>query len=141
MAAIITYRPNAQKTPGLFDEILTNDILTDICTRVTGQGEFNIVRDYSAYNKGRLITIEYEGVKSFISLSEVTVDSRNQSVQSIPTAINLYYADSNPNKNLYYYFLPHTGNYFTDCLSLKKVDSQNQKTNANQTFTQTGALL
>lgn len=114
MAAIMTYRPNAQKTPGLFDEILTNDILTDICTKVTGQGEFIIVRDYSAYNKGRLITIEHEGVKSFISLSEVTVDSRNQSVQSIPTAINLYYADSNPNKNLYYYFLPHTGNYFTD---------------------------
>ena len=28
-----------------------------------------------------------------------------------------------------------------DCLSLKKVDSQNQKTNANQTFTQMGALL
>ena len=26
------------------------------------------------------------------------------------------------------------------CHSLKKVDSQNQKTNANQTFTQTGAL-
>lgn len=25
------------------------------------------------------------------------------------------------------------------CHSLKKVDSQNQKTNANQTFTQTGA--
>ena len=36
-------------------------------------------------------------------------------------------------------------NYCSDlretCLSLKKVDSQNQKTNANQTFTQTGALL
>ena len=28
-----------------------------------------------------------------------------------------------------------------ECLSLKKVDSQKPKTNANQTFTQTGALL
>ena len=32
-------------------------------------------------------------------------------------------------------------NNYSPCLSLKKVDSQNQKTNANQTFTQTGALL
>lgn len=98
MAAIITYRPNAQKTPGLYDRILTEEILRDICVRVTGQDDFCIIRDTSTYNKGRLITIEYKGIKSFVSLSEITVESRNQSVQSIPTAINLYYADNNPNK-------------------------------------------
>lgn len=114
MAAIITYRPNAQKTPGLYDRILTEEILRDICVRVTGQDDFCIIRDTSTYNKGRLITIEYKGIKSFVSLSEITVESRNQSVQSIPTAINLYYADNNPNKELYYYFMPHEGNYFTD---------------------------
>lgn len=114
MTAVITYHPDAQKTPGLYDRILTKEILRDICIRVTGQDDFSAVRDTSTYNKGRLITIEYRGIKSFISLSEVSVEGRNQSVQSIPTAINLYYADNNPNKGLYYYFMPHNGNYFTD---------------------------
>lgn len=114
MAAIITYRPNAQKTPGFYDRILKKEILRDICSRVTGQDDFSVIYDTSTYNKGRLITIEYEGIKSFVSLSEVSVEGRNQSVQSIPTAINLYYADNNPNKGLYYYFMPHDGNYFTD---------------------------
>lgn len=114
MAAIITYRPDAQKTPGLYDRILTKEILRDICARVTGQDDFSVIRDTSTYNKGRLITIEYGGIKSFVSLSEVSVEGRNQSVQSIPTAINLYYADNNPDKGLYYYFMLHNGNYFTD---------------------------
>lgn len=114
MAAIITYRPDAQKTPGLYDRILTKEILRDICVRVTGQNDFTVIRDTSTYNKGRLITIEYGGIKSFVSLSEVSVEGRNQSVQSIPTAINLYYTDNNLNKGLYYYFMPHNGNYFTD---------------------------
>ncbi len=114
MAAIITYRPNAQKTPGLYNRILTEEILRDICVRVTGQDDFSVVRDTSTYNRGRLITVEYGGIKNFVSLSEVLVEGRNQSVQSIPTAINLYYADNSPNKRLYYYFMPHRGNYFTD---------------------------
>lgn len=114
MAAIITYRPDAQKTPGLYDRILTHEILRDICVRVTGQSAYRVVRDTSTYNRGRLITIDYRGVKNFISLSEVSVESRNQSVQSIPTAINMYYAYNNQNKGLYYYFMPHDGNYFTD---------------------------
>lgn len=104
MVVIMTYRPDAQKTPGLYDRILTEEILRDICVKVTGQTDFSVIRDTSAYNKGRLVTIEYGGLKSFVSLSEVSVEGRNQSVQSIPTAINLYYADSNPNKRLYYYF-------------------------------------
>lgn len=114
MAAIMTYRPDAQKTPGLYDRILTREILKDICVRITGQEDFCVVRDTSTYNKGRLITVEYGNVKSFVSVSEVSVEGRNQSVQSIPTAINLYHVDSNPNKVLYYYFMPHEGNYFTD---------------------------
>lgn len=114
MEAIITYRPDAQKTPGLYDRILTHEILKDICVRVTGQDRFSVIRDTSTYNRGRLVIIEYGGIKNFVSLSEVLVEGRNQSVQSIPTAINLYYADSNSNKKLYYYFMPHRGNYFTD---------------------------
>lgn len=114
MAAIITFRPNAQKTPGLYDRILTDEILLDICKKVTDQTDFIVVRDASSYNKGRLITIQYEGIKSFVSLSEVDVEGRNQSVQSIATAINLYYADKSLRKKLYYYFMPHSGNYFTN---------------------------
>ena len=35
MEAIITYRPDAQKTPGLFDMVLTREVLLDICQLVT----------------------------------------------------------------------------------------------------------
>lgn len=64
MVAIMTYRPDAQKTPGLYDRILTEEILRDICVKVTGQTDFSVIRDTSAYNKGRLVTIEYGGLKS-----------------------------------------------------------------------------
>lgn len=69
MIATITYRPNAQKTPGLFDAILTDAILTDICQKVTGQNKYRIVKDRSTYNKGRLVYVEHEGVSTtFLSL-------------------------------------------------------------------------
>lgn len=114
MIATITYRPNAQKTPGLFDAILTDAILTDICQKVTGQNKYRIVKDKSTYNKGRLVYVEYEGVIYYISLSEVSIEGRNSSLQSVPSAINLFYADTRLNKQLCYYFMPHNGNAFTD---------------------------
>ena len=113
MIATITYRPNAQKTPGLFDTILTDAILTDICQRVTGQTEYRVVKDRSTYNKGRLLFVEYENVINYVSLSEISIEGRNSSLQSVPSAINLYYADIRPNKRLCYYFMPHNGNAFT----------------------------
>lgn len=114
MIATITYRPNAQKTPGLFDAILTDAILTDICQKVTGQNKYRIVKDKSTYNKGRLVYVEYEGVIYYISLSEVSIEGRNSCLQSVPSAINLFYADTRLNKQLCYYFMPHNGNAFTD---------------------------
>ena len=114
MIATITYRPNAQKTPGLFDAILTNAILTDICQKITGQNKYRIKKDKSTYNKGRLVYVEYEDVIYYISISEVSIEGRNSSLQSVPSAINLFYADSRPNKQLCYYFMPHHGNAFTD---------------------------
>lgn len=114
MIATITYRPNAQKTPGLFDAILTDAILTDICQKVTGQNKYRIVKDRSTYNKGRLVYVEHEGVIYYISLSEISIEGRNSSLQSVPSAINLFYADTRPNKQLCYYFMPHNGNAFTD---------------------------
>ena len=114
MEAIITYRPDAQKTPGLFDRILTNEVLLDICLRVTGQSRFRVVKDRSTYNRGRLVFLEYGGIVNYISLSEANIGGRNSSLQSVPTAINMFYADQRPNKRLCYYFIPHVGNAFTD---------------------------
>ena len=114
MIATITYRPDAQKTPGLFDTILTDDILSDMCQRVTGQQQYRVVRDKSSYNKGRLVYIEYNNAIYYISLSEISIEGRNSSLQSVPTAINLFYADVRTNKSLCYYFMPHNGNAFTE---------------------------
>lgn len=115
MAATISYCPNAQKTSGLFDRLLTADILEDICLKVTGQTEYQIHRDTTQYNKGRLLYVEYEGKKNYISLSENDIQGRNSSIQSVPTALNLFFADprEDSQKRMFYYFLPHTGNAFT----------------------------
>lgn len=114
MIATITYRPDAQKTPELYDTILTDTILEDICQSITGQSHYRVVKDRSTYNKGRLVYVEYDNVKYYVSLSEISIEGRNSSLQSVPTAINLYYADSYPQKQLCYYFMPHNGNAFTD---------------------------
>lgn len=113
MIATITYRPDAQKTPGLFDTILTDAILMDICQRVTGQNSYRVVKDRYSYNKGRLVYVEFNGVITYVSLSEISIEGRNSSLQSVPTALNLYYADSRANKSFCYYFMPHNGNAFT----------------------------
>lgn len=114
MEATITYRPDAQKTPGLFDRILTIDVLTNICQLVTGQASYRVVKDRSTYNRGRLLLVEYEGIINYVSLSEASIEGRNSSLQSVPTAINLFYADERQNKRLCYYFIPHIGNAFTE---------------------------
>lgn len=113
MIATITYRPNAQKTPGLFDTILTDDILTDICQRVTGQTMYRVIKDKSSYNKGRLVYVEYDNEINYVSLSEISIEGRNSSLQSVPSAINLFYGDARKNKKLCFYFMPHNGNAFT----------------------------
>ena len=59
MIATITYRPNAQKTPGLYDTILTDAVLKDICQKISGQDRYRIVRDLSTYNRGHLVLVEY----------------------------------------------------------------------------------
>ena len=114
MIAKIVYRPGAQKTPGAFERILSYEILRDICIRVTGQEHFEIVHDTTMYNMGRLLYVFYNGTVNYVSLSETVINGRNSSLQSVPTAINIFYADERPNKKLFYYFMPHTGNAFTD---------------------------
>lgn len=114
MAAIITYYVHAQKTPNLFRILLTEEVLADITYRITGQGDYEVRPIETGYNRGRLITIEYSGCTHYISLSEIENLGRNSSLQSVPTALNIFFASARPNKRLYYYFLPHRGNLFTD---------------------------
>ena len=83
MIATITYRPNAQKTPNLFDTILTDTILTDICQRVTGQTKYRVVKDKSTYNKGRLIYVEYNNEINYVSLSEISIEGRKSCTKII----------------------------------------------------------
>lgn len=114
MKAIISYRTNSQKIKDGIKQILYPVILQDICVRITGQTEYVIEELSEGYNKGRLITIFYNGVKHYVTLSENRIEGRNSSLQSVPTAINVFYSDPTPHKRLWYYFVPFSGNPFTD---------------------------
>lgn len=114
MKAIITYKPDSQKIPGAIREALTTDVLRDICQRITKQQGYFVREDTSSYNKGRLVIVEYNHIRSYVTLSEKKYEGRNSSIQSVPTALNIFWKDTYSNKQLCYYFLEHTGNAFTD---------------------------
>lgn len=114
MKAIITYRPDSQKIKGSIRDSLTSDILLDICQKVTKQKNFTVREDSSSYNKGRLVIVDYNGLRSYVTLSERKFEGRNSSIQSVPTALNIFFQDDYSNKQLCYYFLPHSGNAFTE---------------------------
>lgn len=115
MSARISFIANSQKRGvGYFENLLTQDILLDICRLITGQDNYELNVIHDSYNKGRLIILDYNGVRNYVTLSEVSNDGRNSSVQSVPTAINIFYSDISIHKRLFFYFLPHSGNLFTD---------------------------
>ncbi len=114
MIAVITYRPNTQKIINGFKSVLTSAILRDICLRLTGQTQYVVNELSDTYNKGRMLTLEYGGMTHYVTLSEQNIGGRNSSLQSVPTALNMFYSDSNCNKRLWYYFIPYIGNPFTD---------------------------
>lgn len=103
-----------QKKPIHYSDILTNDILTDVCSRITGSSEYTTEFDETDYNKGRLAILEYQDTVSYISFSETEGKGRNSSFQSVPTALVKFYQDRRVNKKIYFYFLPSTGNIDTD---------------------------
>ena len=70
MRAIITYRPDSQKIPGAIRDVLTADVLSDICLRVTKQQSYVVREEASSYNKGRLVIVEYNHLRSYVTLSE-----------------------------------------------------------------------
>ena len=114
MSAIFSYRPNTQKIHNGFKNILTPSILENICVRITGHRTYSVVELNDTYNKGRLIILNHNNTTHYITLSESRIEGRNSSLQSVPTALNVFFADPNPNKKLWYFFVPHTGNPFTD---------------------------
>lgn len=120
-------KKNLQKshiTKKYFSDALTNEVLTDICIRLTGKDDYIVDfvdNDYSdkfckkGYNKGRMAILLYNGCVNYISFSELKIEGRNSSIQSVSTAFNLFYNSKIENKKLYYYFLkPQSGNLETD---------------------------
>lgn len=63
-----------------------------------------------SYNKGRIAIMQYKDTASYISFSEKEIGGRNSSVQSVPTAYNMFYCNSHFKKRLYYYFLNVSAN-------------------------------
>lgn len=114
MIAIITYRPDGQKKKGAIRDSLPTDVLKDICEKVTGQTRYSVIEDDTSYNKGRLVIIDYAGFRTYVTLSERKFEGRNSSVQSVPTALNIFCQDTYSKKQLCYYFLKHEGNAFTE---------------------------
>lgn len=87
--------------------------MRDVCKRITGRTDFTVDFDNSGYNKGRLATLEYRSSISYISFSELEIESRNSFFQSFPSALVKYYQETNHNKQIYFYFLPPDGNIET----------------------------
>ena len=90
------------------DNILTTDVLKDICIIMTGQEKFHVqfVDDKyedeclpKSYNKGRLAVFKYENKNAFISFSEQEIRGRNSAVQSVGSAFNIFYQSRASNKN------------------------------------------
>ncbi len=102
-----------------FDYLITDNILSHICVEVTGtqnyEAEF-VENDYSdefleaKYNQGRLAILQYHNTVTYISFSDEKCEGRNSGIQSVPTAFNRFYSNAHEDKEIYFYFLPCSGN-------------------------------
>lgn len=106
-----------------FQDQLDDESLKDICLKIIGRSDYNcqyVDNDYSddflsnTYNKGRLATLRYGDYVHFITFSELAIEGRNSSIQSVPTAFNIFYMCPYEKKKLYYYFICKSGNPTTD---------------------------
>jgi len=108
-----TIKNRFQKRSELYEDILTADILRDVCHRLTGRRDYTVTFDDTGYNIGRLATLEFNGTINYISFSEFEIGSRNSFFQSFPSALVKYHQEANTNKNIYFYFLEPDGNIET----------------------------
>jgi len=103
-----------QKKDTSYRDLLTPEILADISLKVTGRSDYTCDFDDTGYNIGRLVELEYQGKKNYISISETNIRSRNSSFQSLPSALARYIIDENSNKEISFYLHPSiVGNYET----------------------------
>lgn len=108
-----TIKNKFQKRSDLYEDILTRNILRDVCRRITGRADYTVDFDVEGYNKGRLATLEYNGRMNYISFSEFEIASRNSFFQSFPSALIKYHQEENHNKRIFFYFLEPDGNIET----------------------------
>ena len=101
-----------QKRKELYEDIITKDILIDICRKLIGKDQFEVQFDNSGYNKGRLALLNYGDKTFFISFSEIKIEGRNSSFQSLPTALFLYMNSEIKNKTMCFYFHPQIQGLF-----------------------------
>lgn len=110
------------KTGIYFDYLVTDPVMGQICVEVTGRRDYEVEfveNDYSdefldaKYNQGRLAILQYHNTASYISFSDEKCEGRNSGIQSVPTAFNRFYSNAHDNKQLYFYFLPCSGNNAT----------------------------
>lgn len=112
-------RLGAQDSSDTYDEILTDDILKDICYRLTGVKKFKVEWNESR-NSGRLISLvdEEKNKKHYVNISKYGNDTkfRNSYFQSVSTAIGIALNESHyKNFDFSFYFMPnYEGNIFTD---------------------------
>lgn len=121
---IVKANQQKSKTKGIyFSDVVTPQVLADVCQRITGQNNFTysyVDNEYedeflsTGYNKGRLAIMQYKDTVFYISFSERDIGGRNSSVQSAPTAFNMFYMNAYPKKQLCYYFLNKQGNAGTE---------------------------
>lgn len=119
-------KANLQKSKNTgvyFSDVVTSEVLKDVCFRITGQTTFTyeyVDNEYQdmflekSYNKGRMAIMHYKDIVNYISFSEQEIGGRNSSVQSVPTAFNMYYSNPYPKKKLHYYFLNTSKSAETD---------------------------
>lgn len=117
-----TIKNRFQKRSELYKDILTRNILRDVCQRLTGNSDYTVTFDDTGYNIGRLATLEFNGATSYISFSEFDIVSRNSFFQSFPSALVKYHQEVNVNKNIYFYFLKPNGNIETALTSFLCID-------------------
>lgn len=105
-----------------FDYLVTDPIMGQICIEVTGRPDYEVEfveNDYAdefldaKYNQGRLGILQYHNTATYISFSDEKCEGRNSGIQSVPTAFNRFYSNTHEDKQLYFYFLPCSGNNAT----------------------------
>src|SRR5690554_1231066 len=98
---------------GLYQDLLSPAILTEVCQRITGKDKYTV--DFiDEVNKGRLAKLFYNGSVAYISFSENRVKSRNSSFQSFPSALVSYLNENIERKSICYFILETDANIETD---------------------------